>query len=213
MSPVPQINYERPFQRHLRRGESLLWVGRPRQGIWFRSTDWVMVPFSAAFAAIALLIESAALGLRGTRGFNPCVATIGLPFAAIGLYMFAGRFFYDAWQRGRTWYGLTDRRALILYYGKRLCLNGVDLASPKLRMERQDHAGGTGTLIFHLGEIDPYWEGREGRSGFLDFGRPSEPAFEGIERVDEVQRMLWEAKWAAKAAQEAMAEPRTTGSS
>jgi hypothetical protein len=35
-------------------------------------------------------------------------------FVAIGLTMFVGRFFVDAWARSRTLYAITNRRALLL---------------------------------------------------------------------------------------------------
>jgi hypothetical protein len=37
----------------------------------------------------------------------------GVPFVAVGLYMVIGRFFIDAWARSRTFYALTNERALI----------------------------------------------------------------------------------------------------
>ena len=197
---VALIDYDRPFQKHLRRGEALLWVGRPRQGVMFRKTDWGAIPFSAAVAAGLMTWEAAALGLWGRAGFNPCPATIGAPLVALGLYLLAGRFFHDAWQRGRTWYAVTDRRAIILYVGKTVCLNGVAFDEPGLNVVREDHPDGTGTLVFETPEVDPYWVGRAGRSGFYDFGRPSFPAFEGIERVDEVEALVRSGREALTAA-------------
>jgi hypothetical protein len=38
----------------------------------------------------------------------------GVPFVVIGQYMIWGRFLYDAWLKPRTYYGITNRRVLIL---------------------------------------------------------------------------------------------------
>ena len=38
----------------------------------------------------------------------------GVPFVVIGQYMVWGRFLYDAWLKPRTYYGITNRRVLIL---------------------------------------------------------------------------------------------------
>ena len=38
----------------------------------------------------------------------------GIPFVLLGLYLIVGRFFFDSLQRSRTYYALTDRRAIII---------------------------------------------------------------------------------------------------
>src|SRR6185503_18095227 len=38
----------------------------------------------------------------------------GISFVLVGLYLIVGRFFVDAWQRARTYYALTDQRAIII---------------------------------------------------------------------------------------------------
>src|SRR5438067_12634035 len=122
------LNYDSPIERYLNAGERLLWVGRPPQGIMFRQSDWVAIPFSLMWGGFAICWECAASGVVSRGRLNLCPATFGLPFVAIGLYMIIGRFFHDAWQRRRTWYALTDHRALILLVGQTLSLKGVQLA-------------------------------------------------------------------------------------
>jgi hypothetical protein len=149
MCRVLELQYDRPIQKYLLASESLLWVGRPPQGVLFRNTDWYFVPFSVAWCAIAMKWEWRAVH------FSPCPSLIGLPFVALGVYMTVARFFFDAYQRRRTWYGVTDRRALILYVGRSVCLNGIDLSeSPKVRLE--ERPDGSGTITFkprHLTRI------------------------------------------------------------
>jgi len=190
MVGVPaRLDYDRPFQKHLRPGEKLLWVGRPVQGLLYRPNDWALIAFG--LIGVAAPISSASVALR--RGvdllLNPCPTIAMLAVLAFGIYVVVGRFFVDARQRSRTWYALTDRRALILYVGKAICFNGVEGPDCKVVTFKR-HANGSGTIVFELKEVDPYWALREGRDSFLDQTRPSSPAFEGIDTADEVYSLL-----------------------
>ena len=42
------------------------------------------------------------------------MALWGIPFILIGQYMIWGRFFYDGWLKRRTYYGVTNRRLILL---------------------------------------------------------------------------------------------------
>src|SRR5262249_54503388 len=66
------------------------------------------------------------------------------PFLVIGAYLLVGRFLYDAWRRGRTVYGLTDRRVLILRPSKQIGL-ALDRVS---EMTLQERMNGRGSLVF-----------------------------------------------------------------
>src|SRR4051812_39549289 len=91
-------------QRELQVGEKLLWSGRPRTGIRFETGDLVAVPFSLMWFGFAIFWESMAF-----TGHAPTFFLLwGIPFLAIGAYMLAGRFVFDAWRRGRTIYAVTD---------------------------------------------------------------------------------------------------------
>jgi hypothetical protein len=98
------------LQRYLRPGEDLLWAGRPDPRVWFAPADAFLVPFSILWCAFAIFWECGVVA-GGAPGF---FAVWGIPFVAAGLYMVAGRFAYKRYGKGRTVYGVTGQRALIV---------------------------------------------------------------------------------------------------
>ncbi len=101
---------EHTLKKELGPNESLLWCGVPRQGLCFRSSDAFLIPFSLMWGGFAFFWEYLVL-TSATPGF---FALWGIPFVLMGIYLIAGRFFVDSYQRGRTYYGLTNERVLIL---------------------------------------------------------------------------------------------------
>jgi hypothetical protein len=150
--------------------EKLLWSGVPRQGIMLRPQDALMIPFSILWGGFAIFWEATVLSNpRGPAFF----ALWGIPFVCVGLYLIVGRFFYDAWRRSRTAYGVTTQRVLIATGGFAPGIKSFDLGTlPTMALdERPD---GTGTITFGL--TQPYqWRGVGAWSG-----APQSPAFESI---------------------------------
>jgi len=106
------------FLSELEPGETLLWTGRPAQGIRFRMHDILLVPFSVMWAGFAFFWEIsvliAYLHSAGEPGGMPVMFPIaGIPFCLVGLYITLGRFLLDRARRRRTFYAVTDRRAII----------------------------------------------------------------------------------------------------
>jgi len=97
------------LQNHLRGDERLLWHGVPDPRVWFTPADAFIIPFSVLWCSFAIFWESGVVA--GGGGF---FAIWGIPFIAMGLYMVVGRFFYKRYRKGRTVYGITSQRALIL---------------------------------------------------------------------------------------------------
>jgi hypothetical protein len=136
-----------PLDSHLDPGERLVWNGQPKQGIRLQASDWIAIPFSLLWCSFALFWEALALGLyqpkSGQTHPGSFMALFGLPFVLIGIYMVVGRFFGDALTRRKTWYGVTDKRVIILssFLGTRL--SSIDLANlTNLNLiERKDNSG------------------------------------------------------------------------
>jgi hypothetical protein len=121
-------------------GERLLWSGVPRQGVVFRNTDVVLVPFSMMWGGFALFWETMAL-----RRAPLFFALWGVPFVVIGLYITIGRFFYDSFRRGHTFYGLTTERIIIAGGLQARTVKSLSLGT-LTNVELDEHANSTGTI-------------------------------------------------------------------
>jgi hypothetical protein len=137
---------------YLHPAERLRWSGRPAQGLQFSARDIFLVPFSLFWGTFAIAWEVAVVA----SGAPALFTLFGVPFMLIGVYLIAGRFVLDAWVRGRTVYGVTDQRAILLrrLRGERLLT--APLTDP-VRM--QVGPGGRGTI--EIGQQFPlFWRGR-----------------------------------------------------
>ena len=102
-------NISTELQQYVDSNEKLVWTGRPRTGIVFRSADIFLIPFSLFFCGFAIFWFTTAL----TSGAPFIFAMFGIPFVVIGIIMVFGRFIIDAKQRENTYYGLTNDRIII----------------------------------------------------------------------------------------------------
>lgn len=174
------------IERELNSGERLLWKGRPRGGIRFRSQDLFLIPFSLIWTGFVFFAAFAAFHQPLRNGSAAAPALIPLiPFILIGLYIFIGRFFVDAMMRARTEYALTNRRAIIVSGFFSRSVKSIDLLStPEILLnERSDKSG---TITFGATPFGG-WMQRNPWS----FGSSSAvPAFEMIEDVRSVYRII-----------------------
>ena len=135
---------ETDFGNRLLGGERILWQGVPQSGILFTPRDALLIPFSFMWFGFAIFWEWSVI----TQANAPDFFTLwGIPFVLIGLYMAVGRFFADAWLRGRTSYAVTTQRILILRsppFGSFTAM-AVDRLPELSLIERSD---GRGTIRF-----------------------------------------------------------------
>lgn len=184
---------EAPLRAQLGHDEHLLWSGRPPQGIRFQRADVLTVPFSLMWGGFAFFWEWMAL-----RSDGPLFMKLwGIPFVLVGLYMIAGRFFWDAYQRTKTSYGLTDQRILIVQQGRSAKAKSLGLATLG-EMTLTTTSDGTGSIQFGTNTLP--WSASWGGGGWP--GTQGPPAFESIPDAKRVQDMIRQAQRAATRAEE-----------
>ena len=96
-----------------------MWPGQPNPGINFTRGDIFLIPFSIFFVGFLLMgfglaIFSGPQNPDKSAGVIILFSLIGFVFTVYGLYFTFGRFLYKKWKKRRTYYALTNQRALIL---------------------------------------------------------------------------------------------------
>jgi hypothetical protein len=106
---MANFDIENELRPNLSSNEKLIWTGKPKRGIAFRSSDILLIPFSLFWFGFFIFHEAKVI----TSGAPFFVALWGIPFILIGLYLTIGRFFFDAKKRANTIYGITNDRIII----------------------------------------------------------------------------------------------------
>jgi len=92
---------------------SVLWKGKPKQGIVFTGSDIFMIPFSVLWAGFAVFWEISVLRIKAA----PIIFTLwGIPYVLAGIYITVGRFIHNYLNRKNTEYFVTDKRIIIVKY-------------------------------------------------------------------------------------------------
>jgi hypothetical protein len=174
--------------RELSSGERLVWTGQPRRGLRLRGSDAFVIPFSIFWCGFAIFWEFIVLTTtpRGAGPISIVFPLFGAPFVLIGLYFVFGRFIVDAWMRGRTFYGISNERLIIvseLFVRRTKSLNLRTLSDISLT-ERPD---GSGTITFGPAHPFGHWlvSGSWGGAGTV-----APPAFDMIDSAKEVYELI-----------------------
>jgi hypothetical protein len=174
------------IQSELISGETLVWAGRPNPSVIFHSEDGFAIPFSLLWGGFAIFWEAGALGLWGHPAKSPPIfmALPGLAFVLIGQYMIWGRFVYDGWLKRRTYYGITNRRLILLQETtkRKTCSMYLD-AIPSVERD----GSFTGTLWF--GTKYTMTRGQRGQS-WSRFSVRNVPVFADIDDAESIYRLI-----------------------
>ena len=127
------------LRRQLAPDEQVLWHDSPRQGLMLRPADAVLIPFSLLWGGFAIAWEINALSMD-----MPLIFKLwGIPFVLVGLYLIAGRFWWDARLRAHTHYALTNERILVVsgFNGQKVQSHPLRTLPPITQTERADGSG------------------------------------------------------------------------
>jgi hypothetical protein len=139
------------FHDELNPGERIVWSGQPKQGFLLKPADALLIPFSLLWGAFAIFWEASviAVAIEGKLPFPISIIfpLFGFPFVLIGLYMTFGRFFFDRAQRSKTYYALTNERAIILSGLRSHNVKSIDYKNlPEINISTKKD--GPGTITF-----------------------------------------------------------------
>jgi hypothetical protein len=187
------------MELELEEGERLLWAGRPPQGLRLRLIDIFAIPFSLVWGGFAITWEVLAIVFNAPFIF----ALVGLPFVIIGFHLMIGRFFDDARERAKTFYGVTDQRAIIVLNETTRQMKSLDLEE---RITLKESKNGYGSIEFADQPLSSTPRGRVAKSA-VDKG--PNPIFEGIPDARAVYRMLMNARDELRERRRAAEKPPT----
>ena len=159
----------------------------------FHAEDLYLVPFSLLWGGFAIFWEAGVAGLWGTGAKAGTSSTFGMiwgiPFVVMGQYIIWGRFVYAAWKKRRTYYGVTNRRVIVVQRctGRKMVSAYIDTLPTVIK---EDGGGTAGTLRF--APPAPYGSGRRGWGAWDRMTLGDVPVLTDIEDVDGVYRMIAE---------------------
>jgi hypothetical protein len=161
-------------------GESVLWASQPDKSVVFHQEDAMLIPFSLLWGGFAIFWEGGVLGLFGFEHGkqSPGLFVLwGIPFV----------FLVTAWKKSRTYYAVTDRRALVVQRGWKYRTASCYLnASESLTMEAG--RGPSGTLRF--GARPDIFSRNRGWGAWDVMNVESTPVFLDIQEIREVHRLV-----------------------
>jgi len=135
---------------HLDSDETLLWSGRPAGGVRLQPSDAVTIPFSLMWGGFAVFWEYSVIHSGGAPLF---FVLWGVPFVLVGIYLIVGRFFWDAYQRDKTHYAVTNRRVIFIREG----MGGKTTSLPLRAVPAIEVSGGRGRGTVTFGNGGMTW--------------------------------------------------------
>ncbi len=140
-----------PIRRELSAGEQIVWSGRPRQGVRATFEQRGCAQFVVIAFLLFWLLAVASLTLRhlwdDEGHFDPGALLGGFVMVTVGSACLAFAVGYDAVDRAHTFYGLTNRRIILITGILRPSVWSYPLHQlQRIEVEVQDD--GHGTILF-----------------------------------------------------------------
>ena len=157
--------FEALLRQELATGERLLWHSRalPRAKRGTRAMILFAIPWTA-FSVFWVLMAFTMTRLDGDADLMDWLfPAFGLPFVAIGLFMFA-RPLLSRIAAGRTVYGVTDQRVIQLMAGKGILSESVPVGKIGT-LTRHEGRDGSGTLQIRIDD-SPFVDATKRMTGF-----------------------------------------------
>jgi hypothetical protein len=176
------------FSSELLPGEKIEWSGRPNPAVIFHQEDWLVIPFSLLWGGFAIFWLLGAFGVwdiwtnRPTQTFQYFGVIWGTPFVLMGQYLIWGRFVYRRWKKQRTYYALTNRRALIVDSGLRGRASSSAYFENLPMIDKFVRPDGIGSINFG-GPVKGEWQWGRGNP-------PRSPTFDDVNDVDSVYQIV-----------------------
>lgn len=134
------------FAKHLEPDETVLWTGRPPQGLLLRRVDALLIPFTFLWLAVGVWVVAPDF----TFSVEDTVLIL------VGGYLAVGRFVADAHFRSRTYYAVTNQRILILGGLRGKSVEAIGFPAAKDVVLRLSD-GARGTVLFGPEWPFPKW--------------------------------------------------------
>lgn len=147
MNLLPDDQLFTPF---LKESESMLWRGQPKKGIQLRDADMILIPMSIILIGFALILNY----ILWLYSASFLLHLFGALLAAGGIYLGVIRFFVDASKRARTFYGISDKRVIVLTRNRKPAIKTLPLKNID-RMDITLEKDGSGFIIF--GNTNPLY--------------------------------------------------------
>jgi hypothetical protein len=133
--------------------EQLLWFGRPRQGLIFRSSDIWGIPLTLLYLCFLAALSHHLWSTASEEFIDLYIIVLAGVFIIFGLYLVIGRFFVDLLQRKKISYGITNERIVIVSGVFSQETNFVNLEG-LAEIDIVEDSNGFGTIIFGRDKMD-----------------------------------------------------------
>ncbi len=177
----------------LLKGEVILWEGRPTPSINFNRKDLFLIPFSIVWGSFAFYWEGLVVwqSIIKDTGMPLIFPIWGIPFVLAGMYFIFGRFIYKKIKKDKTWYFLTNKRAIIYCNLGEKNINTANLSSTST-YNISTQSNGYGTITFGQPSFLADMYANTGMDFFGKmYGLPT-PAFYDIKDAEIVYRLALE---------------------